>query len=441
VIGGRHDWTWRKVHEESLELANRLDGVATMCNLCGSRVGFLVSWLAAFRRSCLQLLPPSGGHADLVAMLQSSVDPLIVADDALALQPQWTEHARSLIHVPDATSTRIPDDDLAWSPDWDVPLVRLHTSGSTGTPVPQVKTLSQLARGAEMLGEHLEQTIDGGLAALRQIVCSVPPQHMFGEETSVMLSLVHGIPVLDRRPLLPADVRAAFEWCEGGAAWVTTPLHLRAFVQAGEGLPNCRAVIASTMPLAPALAAQAEALIEAPVLEIYGSTEPGAVAMRRTARDVQWRLLQGVRFEKAARGMLVWGEHFTSPQLLDDEIELDVHGTFRLQGRHGDMIKIAGRRASLAGLNQLLQDLPGLADGVFYQPSTGTPTKRLVLIHSGEPLDRGAAKAWLRERIDPVFLPRAIIHVEHLPRTDNGKLLYTSLDKIYATWFARKTPR
>ena len=47
------------------------------------------------------------------------------------------------------------------------------------------------------MGSRLGQEIDGGVAALRQIVCSVPPQHMFGVETSVMLSLVFAMPVLD----------------------------------------------------------------------------------------------------------------------------------------------------------------------------------------------------------------------------------------------------
>ena len=48
-----------------------------------------------------------------------------------------------------------------------------------------------------------------------------------------------------------------------------------------------------------------------------------------------------------------------------------------LLGRQADLVKIGGRRASLAGLNLLLQDLPGLHDGVFYLPDTGDPTERL----------------------------------------------------------------
>jgi acyl-coenzyme A synthetase/AMP-(fatty) acid ligase len=292
MLHGRHVWTWRQVHAASLALVARLGGPATLCNLCSTRIGFLVAWLAALRCGCMQLLPASGGHADLVAMLKSSVDPVIVTDKAHSLQPRWAEHARCVVHVPEVRSDHLSDDDLALSLAWDVPLVRLYTSGSTGTPEPQVKTLGQLARGAQVLGVRLGQDIDGGLMALRSIVCSVPPQHMFGVETSVMLSLVHGIPVIDRCPLLPADVCSAFEGSEDGAAWVATPLHLRALVQSGNTMPHCRLIIASTMPLSPTLATQTESLVGAPVLEIYGSTETGAVATRRTAHTVRWHPLE-----------------------------------------------------------------------------------------------------------------------------------------------------
>jgi len=111
---------------------------------------------------------------------------------------------------------------------------------------------------------------------------------MFGVECSVMLPLLHAIPVLDSRPLLPADVRQAFADSSMGA-WIATPLHLRSLVQAGDAIENCSVVISSTMPLTQSLALECENLVAAPVLEIYGSTETGVLAMRRTATDSSWR--------------------------------------------------------------------------------------------------------------------------------------------------------
>ena len=434
VIGIEQSWTWRQVHLAASALAQKFHKRDTVCNLCTSRVGFLVTWLAALRSGCLQLLPPSGGQADLMAILKSCSDPMVVVDDALLLQPQWADHARCLVNSPATSQWSTSDEVMPWSSDWDSPIVRLYTSGSTGAPEPQTRTLGQLTRGAQVLGNRLEEEVEGGLASIKSIVCSVPPQHMFGLETSVMLSLTHAIPVLDRRPLLPADIKAAFCLVGDGAIWISTPLHLRALVSAGDDVPNCRVTIASTMALDVVVAAHSEQLTHSPVLEIYGSTETGVVAMRRTAKDTWWRPVDEVRIDNTESSTKVWGSHFPSPQNLTDQIETDRRGSFKLLGRHGDLIKIAGRRASLAGLNILLHDLPGLTDGVFYQPTTGTTADRLVLIHTGPNLDPVTTEHWLRERMDPVFLPRNIINVHSLERTDTGKLSKVVLDRIYAAW-------
>ena len=114
---------------------------------------------------------------------------------------------------------------------------------------------------------------------------------------------------------------------------------------------------------------ESEHLLQAPVLEIYGSTETGALALRRTARATRWLPMDGVQLERVDGATLGRGAHFASPVKLLDELVVERNGSFTLLGRQADLIKIAGRRASLAGLNLLLQDLPGLEDGVFYLPA------------------------------------------------------------------------
>jgi len=448
VVGADRPWTWREIHHASIEFARRLGDATAVCNLCSSRVAFLVTLLAALRRRRLTVLPPSGGNADLTGILQSTAAPVIVVDDPQAVQPAWRDTAACLVCAPTPTPTPTPtatpaaahDGELAWQPAWHDTAVLLYTSGSTGAPEPQPKTLLQLAIGARVLGARLENELTGGLAAVQRIICSVPPQHMFGLEASVMLSLVHAIPVLDGRPLLPADVQQAFAQSPP-AAWIATPLHLRSLVQMDMALPNCSLVIASTMPLAQALAQETEDRVQAPVLEIYGSTETGVLAMRRSARDADWLPVRDVRIDPIDAGALAFGSHFASPVKLLDQVELGPTGRFTLLGRQADLVKIAGRRASLAGLNLLLQDLPGLKDGVFYLPATGSPTERLCLIHAGDALDRGTIEQWLRTRLDPVFMPRTIIHVERLPRSDNGKLPRQALDALYAAWKAGASRR
>jgi acyl-coenzyme A synthetase/AMP-(fatty) acid ligase len=240
--------------------------------------------------------------------------------------------------------------------------------------------------------------------------------------------------------LLPADVRQAL----GGSpatAWIATPLHLRGLVRSGDVLSNCNLVLASTMPLTQPLAQQAEDLIGAPVLEIYGSTETGVLAMRRSARQATWEPVGGVRVESVADGTLAYGSHFHSPVRVADHIEIGATGSFRLLDRSTDMVKIGGRRASLAGLNLLLQDLPGLEDGVLYLPATTNPTERLCLIYAGPTLNRAGVEQWLRARVDPAFLPRTFIRVDKLPRSESGKLPRQALDALFAARKPGKRPQ
>ncbi len=438
VIGGSRDWTWHEIHAAARELADHLDPATAVCNLCASRAGFLIASLAALRRGCLQLLPPSGGSADLVSLLDATPGAMVIVDDETLLQPVSGTRARGLVYLPQVPRRLPAPADLAWTPDARQACVCLYTSGTTGAPQPQYKTWDQLVRGAQALAARLDKLVGGGLASLRGIVCSVPPQHMFGFETSVLLPLVTGLAVLDRKPLLPLDVRNALHRCGGPAAWIATPLHLRALARSGMVLPDCRFALVSTMPLAPALATQVESLASAPVVEIFGSTETGVLATRRTATESAWHPIGDVRLESGAAGTLARGAHFPSPHALSDLVEVAGDGRFTLLGRHADMVKVGGRRA-LAGLNLLLQDLPGLQDGVLYLPPTDSPTERLVLIHAGD-IDRAAAERWLRERVDTVFLPRTWLQVERLPRDANGKLPRAALDALHAAQRPRPHP-
>jgi acyl-coenzyme A synthetase/AMP-(fatty) acid ligase/3-hydroxymyristoyl/3-hydroxydecanoyl-(acyl carrier protein) dehydratase len=432
VVGGESDWTWHEIHAAAAELAPRLEPGLAVCNLCATRAGFLVTWLAALRRGCLMLLPPSGGQADLLSLLHAGGGALVVVDrQDLALA---ADHGavRCLVHVPTVPARLPAPCELAWTPDAAKACACLYTSGTTGAPQPQFKTWEQLLLGAQALAARLAQLAEGGMADWHALVSSVPPQHMFGFESSVMLPLATGLAVVDRKPLLPLDVRAAMQRCGGAAAWVATPLHLRALARSGVSLPDCRLALVSTMPLAPALAAQVEALVHAPVLELFGSTETGALATRRAALAARWQPIGDARLEAAGATTSAWGAHFPSPHVLGDQVDLGTDGSFELLGRHADMVKIGGRRASLSALNLLLQDLPGLQDGVFYLPATDSPTERLVLIHAGA-LDRDAAERWLRGRIDPVFLPRAFVQVPRLPRDANGKLPGAALQALHAS--------
>lgn len=425
-------WTWHEIHSASVRLARLIRAGTPVCNLCETRVGFLVAWLAALRNRSPMLLPPSGSDSDLERVLAETPNATIVVDREALLAPFSKGRTRAIVLDQEILADPLDPSNLAWTPDGRYLAVCLFTSGSTGQPRAQWRTLDQLLQGARALVECLEMTFAKRVADSAVVVSSVAPQHMFGFETSVMLPILTGVPVFDARPLLPLDISTLFSRCRRPAVWITTPMHVRALARAKESVANCDFALSSTMPLDRGLAAQVEPLIGAPIIEIYGSTETGALALRRTTQNLRWKPISGVVVDNTGDATNVTGLHFPSPQEVSDVIEVAADGMFELVGRHSDLVKVGGRRASLAGLNLIAQQLPGLEDGVFYLPPGDVGTVRTVFFHQGA-LDRDAAESWMRKHIDPVFLPRTWIQVDRLPRDSNGKLRRTSLDKLWET--------
>jgi acyl-coenzyme A synthetase/AMP-(fatty) acid ligase len=304
----------------------------------------------------------------------------------------------------------------------------VFTSGSTGRPVPHAKTWGSLVAGARALGERI------GAAA--SVVGTVPPQHMFGLESTVMLPWQNGLAVHWGRPLLPADVGAAFESVPAPCWLMTTPLHLRALVAEGQRLPGLAGVLSSTMPLDRSLARAAERLWNAPVLEIYGSSEAGMIAMRRTASDEAWALCHGVALTEREGEFWVQGGHILEPQRIADRLKRRGEREFTLHGRKSNLVKIAGKRTSLEALNAALARIEGVRDGVFYL-NEGASRLGALVVAPGR--SARALRAELRRHIDPAFLPRPLHLVDALPRNENGKLTRAAIAELVASLEAGAT--
>ena len=137
----------------------------------------------------------------------------------------------------------------------------------------------------------------------------------------------------------------------------------------------------------------------------------------------EWTPYPSVRLQSAGDALLVRADG-AADTVLDDSVELLPGGRFRLLGRRSDVVKLGGRRASLAGLNRELAAVAGVEDGVFVPPDAddhraGARMTALVVAPDATPQSILAA---LRGRIDPLFLPRRIVLVDRLPRNELGKL-------------------
>ena len=148
------------------------------------------------------------------------------------------------------------------------------------------------------------------------------------------------------------------------------------------------------------------------------------MANRRTVVDNRWRLSPGIRVESDGSGtMRALADFLPEPVPVMDRIEVDGDGCFELFERLDDAINIAGKHASLGELNRRLLAIPGVGDGAIFRLESrpGDPP-RLGAMVVAPGLDTATICAAMRLSTDPVFVPRRIVFVDRLSRTDTGKL-------------------
>lgn len=394
-------------------LAAMLPAQAHVINLCEDRYKFLVAFGAAALRGQVTLLPSSRAPAVVDEVRARYPDSYCLGEQAFPDTPP--HYWRLPEHMPRREGEPIMIDDDA--------LVAIgFTSGSTGCPKPNPKTWGSFRAST---AQNLAALQDLWPAeAIPRFVATVPPQHMYGMELSVLMPLLGEAAVHAGRPFFPGDVARALQQASAPRVLVTTPVHLRALVESGIDLPPLAGIVSATAPLPQALAVAAETRFECEVREVFGSTETCVIARRRTAREDVWRLLPGVRLAPQPGGTLVHAAHLDAPVVLADLVELEGENGFHLRGRNADLLEIAGKRASLGDLNRKLLSIPGVEDGVMFQldETDGAGVRRIAALVVAPALDEADILNHLQRGVDAVFLPRPLVRVAALPRNETGKL-------------------
>ena len=402
-------------------VAASLPDAPAAVNLCEDRYAFMVAFCAVVLCGQVNLLPSSRAPRAVDEVMAACAGCYALGE--LALDPAPHRYRQ----LPPLDTCAALASRLEWpSIPADQVVAVGYTSGSTGKPGANAKTWANfcasnagnLSMLQAMLGERFE------------VVATVPPQHMYGLEMSVLLPLLGNVGVHAGRPFFPADVAAALAEVSPPRLLVTTPVHLRALVESGVALPPLAAMLSATAPLPIELARAAEQRFGAPLLEVFGSTETCVFASRRPACDEDWTLYDGVTLHPQPDGTVVEALQLDQPANLADIISLSRDGRrFRLCGRHADLLEIAGKRASLADLNRRLLAIPGVRDGVVFQLDDGDAldVHRIAALVVAPALDEHAILHALRQTIDPLFLPRPLHRVGVLPRNETGKLPRSAL--------------
>lgn len=407
----------------ALQTADSFPAGRHLLNACQDRYRFAVTLVAGMLSGRVNLMPSTYTPEVVRQLAEFAPDTFVVADNSeTARHPGLPEHrfidtppgvGSETDHVPDIP----PEQLVSW----------VFTSGSTGAPVPHPKTWGKLVLNTRAAAQQLGLSTSSTDQPPFTLIGTVPPQHMYGFESTILLALLGGGAFVAERLFYPADIIAALASTPGPRVLVTTPYHLRTVLTVGEAKPNIKLLLSATAPLPPELAHEAEQVFSAPLLEIYGSTETGQIATRRPCTDTRWRLFPGIQLDDRNGTTWAQGGHVETPVPLGDLITIEDDEHFTLGGRSTDLINIAGKRTSLEYLNHQLQHIPGVTDGAYYMPDympdeDASGVTRLTAFIVAPGLHRANIIAALRQRVDPLFLPRPLIMLDALPRNATGKL-------------------
>ena len=406
-----------------------------LLNACGDRYRFSVGLAAAIVAGKVSLLPPAH-TAEMVRQLKTfapDVFCLTDNDDCTLDMPQLRY---PIMSANENTTFAVPQ----INPNQLIAIV--FTSGSTGEPSPHLKTWAALISSVQAEASRLG-LLDNALPCT--LIGTVPPQHMYGFESTVLMAWQSGHALSHAQPFYPADICRALTNAQAPRVLISSPVHLRALLDAELAMPEIACVVSATAPLSLTLAQAIEAHWQAPLMEIYGSTETGLIATRRATQNLQWQLLPGIKLVVDGDNTYACGGHIATQIAINDIIEPFTAEFFLLHGRLSDLVNIAGKRHSLASLNYLLNKIPGVVDGVFYMPDENdthvtshashtlrtSRVTRLAACVVAPGVTSAQLLAALREHIDVVFLPRPLLFVDVLPRNDTGKLPRAALRAMF----------
>lgn len=405
---------------DATALAGQLPPARYVLNSCRDRYLFAVGFCAALIAGRTSLLPPSRTPEILAQLALRYPDTVYLADEAERIV------ALSGTAAPTHWQPKQPNTNAsAWPPP---AIAREHvaaiafTSGSTGEPQAQLKTWGGVVDGAR--AEALALQLDEAPIDDVVLIGTVSPQHMYGFESTVLMALHGPCAFAAEHPLHPDEVRAVTTQTSGRRVLITAPVHLRALVESAQSMPALDRVVSATAPLALELAQRCESMWSTRVFEVYGCTETGMVATRRTVDGPVWTTMRDVRIEVCGGEFHAYGGH-VRPGPLADRLRPITDSTFELEGRAGDVVNIGGKRASLEGLNRLLLSIDGVIDGAIFEPPAvagSTREQRLMALVVAPNITSAELLAALRAQIDAAFLPRPLLRVDSLSRNAQGKL-------------------
>lgn len=395
---------------------------------------FCAALVALWESGRIAVLPPND-RPETLAQLASEIDGTLPASPG--------EYQAD--HLDTATALPFPKQLSATAT-----ALILHTSGSTGEPLRLAKRFDQLDTE---LAAHAELWPLAGSGVISQ----VSHQHIYGLLTGILRPLCNGVPFCGDESRYPEGLVTRLE--EANAAGlasvvISSPAQLS---RLPEHLPwpvaaRTQWVFSSGAPLQAEHAQRAERLLQAPVVEIYGSTETGGIAQRRQQQGTTWQPLPGVELAYKSEQLALRSPFLEYPQRWwqqPDRVLPTVNG-FELLGRIDRLVKIAGKRVSLDQIERILATVEGVLEVRCARLDLADDRLGVVVrlheafipyCHDSRHQLIQQLRKRLARQLEPIAIPRYWRFVDAMPSNSQGKLDHSLVKRLFADLDNAKSPR
>jgi long-chain acyl-CoA synthetase len=421
---------------------------------------------------------------------QTGVQTILAVDVTTALP--WMQRVALLLPVRKARSARaamtgpVPEDVRSWDqavlssrpldPDHPQPrpqdtALLQYTGGTTGVPKGAILTHRNLRANAAQGRAWMPGMVDGE----ETVFAVLPLFHAYGLTMCLTFSMSIGatlvlFPRFDLDQVLEAIKRRPPTFLPA-----VPPIYERLSTVARErhvDLSSIRYAISGAMALPPAVVAMWESVSGGLLVEGYGMTETSPISLANPAaptrrpgtvgvpfpstlirivdpQDPTQDLLLGQEGELLISGPQVFAGYWNCPEETEavllpggwlrtgDVAVADSDGFIRIVDRLKELIITGGFNVYPSEIEEVLRDFPDIADlavvGVRASRDTGEEVVVAIVPVDGATIDPELVKAYSRERLTGYKVPRRVVIMEDLPRSQIGKILRRKIrDKIEA---------
>ncbi|MBL9079109.1 MAG: long-chain fatty acid--CoA ligase [Planctomycetes bacterium] len=315
------------------------------------------------------------------------------------------------------------------------------TSGTTAEPRAVAVDAAALAADAAAVEAAM------GIGDGDRVLAAVPMSFSYGVGNLLVPALQRG------RVLVLPDARhplGLLRALRAGAPTVlpAVPALVRALLQQAGPLPaSLRLCVSAGAPLAPAVAAAFRARFGQPVHVFYGATEAGGICYDRTGTAAE----RGSVGAPIA-GVDVWldadGRACVRSAAVGVALEADADlegGTFRtadlgefrdgelvLLGRASDSFDVGGHKVHPHEVERAIAALPGVRDVAVVPWHDDAGRRSAAALVVGRGIDERAVRSQCARELPAAKVPRCIVLVDELPRSDRGKLTRDAVERLLA---------